>query len=102
MTWNTVSAISQAAMVSLIALAACSHNDVEAAGKAVADAYQTNYRDNVIRNWQSHIKLIPECATFRDQYATEGRKYPSAASGSFQIAMQRVKKLASQAGCVEK
>lgn len=51
------------------------------------------------RNFQCHLLDEPRCARFREAFWNEGRKYASAASGSFVLAMQRVRNEAEAAGC---
>jgi hypothetical protein len=88
------------AIALLAALLGCERNDIESAGRAVAASQQEKYRDNVIENWQSHVRKVPECANFIELFAIEGKKYPSAASGKFVTAMQRIKTSAAQAECL--
>jgi hypothetical protein len=79
----------------------CERREVESAGRAAAESYLERQRNNVIENWQSRVRKAPECANFAEQYAVEGKKHASAASGKFVTAMQRVRAAAVQANCIE-
>jgi hypothetical protein len=80
----------------------CDRQQVESVGRAAAESHQERYRDSVIKNWQSHVRKVPECAYFVELYAAEGVKHASAATGKFVNAMQKVKAAALQANCYAK
>lgn len=86
------------AAVSIIILEGCERNEIESIGKSAGGLYNTNYRDKVIKNNQSHIIGIPECAKFIEAYNLEGKKHPSV-NGQFMIGMDKIKELAKQSNC---
>ncbi len=83
----------------LIVIGSCTRQDVGNVAKAQIKTALEQQRDNVISNYQSQIKELPECSIFKDQLWSKGQNHKSNASGAFANDMISVLKNADQAGC---
>lgn len=66
-----------------------------------ADSYQENYRDSVIRNWQSRVADTDRCKPFKERFLSTGKRHLTAASAVFHTDMMAVWESAKKNGCAQ-
>lgn len=86
-------------LVAVLMLVGCGKQQASAAANAVGKEYNTSYRDNVIKNWQSKVSDTERCAQFKARFKTAGERHESAANGAFVMDMTSVWNDTQAAGC---
>jgi uncharacterized lipoprotein YajG len=86
-------------MAAILMLASCNQQQATRTAIAVGKSYNTSYRDDVIKNWQSKVSDTERCAQFKARFKAAGERYESAASGAFVEDMMSVWKDTQAAGC---
>lgn len=83
----------------IFGLAGCSQEQTATIAKSVGGAYNTSYRDNVIKNWQARVSGEPRCAEFKSRFKSVGERYADAANGAFMQDVSRVWEATKTSGC---
>lgn len=68
-------------------------------GLTKATSYNESNRDNVIRNWQSKVLVMPQCLHFKDEFLAAGSRYDNATNGKFAIDMGKVWEAVKATNC---
>lgn len=79
--------------------AGCSQEQTATIAKSVGGAYNTSYRDNVIKNWQARVSGELRCAEFKSKFQSVGERYADAANGAFMQDVFKVWEATKAAGC---
>lgn len=86
-------------LLAAVLLIGCDQQQAASVAEAVGRAYNTSYRDNVIKNWQNKVSDAERCASFKARFRAAGVRHESAASGAFVGDMTKIWEEAKAAGC---
>lgn len=83
----------------LLLISACSREQTNVAVGALGKAYNSSYRDDVIKNWQAKVSSSPHCVPFKERFKVVGERYDSAANGAFVNDMMKIWEETKSSGC---
>jgi len=86
-------------MIAILMLVGCNKQHATASAIAVGKSYNTSYRDDVIKDWESRVSDTERCVQFKARFKAAGERHESAASGVFVEDMMSVWKDTQAAGC---
>ena len=86
-------------LVAILMLVGCNKQQATTTAIAIGKSYNTSYRDDVIKDWQSRVSDTERCAQFKARFKAAGERHESAASGVFVEDMKSVWKDTQAAEC---
>lgn len=86
-------------VAAVVVISSCSRRQTMEITESMADSYLESQRDGVIVSRQARLLESRACDPFRQAFAEEGHRFPSALSGGFHLALARVRDAAIAAGC---
>jgi hypothetical protein len=68
-------------LVAALMLVGCNKHQATTAANTAGKSYNTFYRDNAIKNWQSKVSDTERCAQFKARFKAAGERHESVPIG---------------------